>query len=828
MSERAKAAERAWLRAQVADYRRVRDKYAEFAEKLEAILRAEVAGLAPLAIVQARPKSIASFAEKAIRKRSEYEDPVREFTDLCGARVIARTRSEVNALSKFVKERFEIDEANSVDTADRLDPSAFGYRSAHYIVSFKPGVRYRGVSVPRRLHGLRAEVQLRTLLEHAWSDFAHDLSYKGAFELPAKWQRALAVIAAELEDVDHAFERFEEGLRVYASTYGAYMSQDEIPGEIETLEMVRAADRSDAGLAWRVAKLAMTLEDWEKAVAVLSAHVDAQDPHSAQQPILRDLGVSLCKVHGDSPTGRGYRRGQRYLELAIEAFPEDADALSSYAGTWRRLKGKKAQARARDYYRLGFEADPTHYYSLGNFLEYEFRRTKDASILPALEPIIRDAIERCRAQAEVGMNLPWAYTGMGKLSLLLGRPYDGLRAYAKAVQVSTAAFMVDGSIGSLERLGVVRDELRGYEWIRRMLVIGSEARFPSRKARRRVRALASEGCEPIHAPVVIVVGGTGPHIERNMRMFRKLLLDAFRDFQGTVISGGTEQGVSGLVGEVCAKYRRVRAVGYVPRGDPPSPHATVDRRYDEIRRTDGRGFSPIEPLQGWIDLLASRIKPSDVKILGIDGGEIAAVEYRIALALGASVGVLEETGREAARLLADKDWAQSETLVPLPTDPETVRAFIGSGSPKLDPTDRETIAMAIHEASRVETAAAIPRWGELDGALQESNCLQADYIFETLRQIRCDVRPVSDREIVRMSFTDDEVETMAAMEHGRSNAQRLMDGWRLGEREDAAAKISPDLVAWDQLREDARARNRAAVRKLPEYLAEVGQEVYRR
>ena len=159
MSERGKAAERAWLRAQVADYRRVRDKYAELAEKLEAILRTEVAELAPLAIVQARPKSIASFAEKAIRKRSKYEDPVREFTDLCGARVIARTRSEVNALSEFVKERFEIDEANSVDTADRLDPSAFGYRSAHYIVSFKPGVRYRGVSAPRRLHGLRAEVQ---------------------------------------------------------------------------------------------------------------------------------------------------------------------------------------------------------------------------------------------------------------------------------------------------------------------------------------------------------------------------------------------------------------------------------------------------------------------------------------------------------------------------------------------------------------------------------------------------------------------------------------------------------------------------------------------
>ncbi|MGZ4395626.1 MAG: RyR domain-containing protein [Gaiellaceae bacterium] len=805
------AERREWLARQVKEYTRLHPRYERYAALLEQVLLDATQRLAPLAIVQTRPKSIASFAEKALRKRDKHPDPVHELTDLCGARVIARTRHEVEALAAFVEQRFEIDRENSVDAAERLAPSEFGYRSAHYIVSIAPGAEL-GVPVPRSVLGLKAEVQIRTTAEHAWADVAHDLSYKGAFELPARWQRELAVIAAELEEVDHAFARLEEGLETYAASYDAYLSDEQIREEIETLETVLAYDPGNAKLAARVGKLAMTLGDWRQAAEVLPKHVD-----SAYPPLLRDLGISLCKL-------KRYGRGRRYLEQAIALAPRDCDAIASPAGTWRGVDDE----RARQLYEQAFEVDPADFYSLGNLLEYELARAGSTAILAPLGPVIAAAIERCRAQAEVGVNLPWVFFGLGKLQLLRGEPRESLRSYAKAVQASTAPFMVEGSLASLEKLSAVRDELTGYEWARRMLLLGLAAKFPSAGAVERLGELGSRRRRRIEGPVVIVVGSTHPSVEERMRSYRELMLEAFRDFRGTVISGGTEQGVSGLVGAVTEAYPgRVRSIGYLPKSGLPAD-AVPDPRYSEIRTTDGTGFSPLEPLQNWIDLLLSGVRLDEVKVLGISGGEIAALEYRVALALGASVGIVEDTGREAARLLADEHWAVSQTLLPLPHDPQTVRAFIGWGPTALERRSRETVAEAIHEAYRVDTAVpSLPPWGELDEGLRESNRLQAEHVFEKLRQIGCGVEPVADREIALMRFTEGEIETMAEMEHGRWSAERLAGGWRRGERRDEAARTSLYLVSWSELPEEIRERDRRTVGRIPSYLAGVGLEVRR-
>ncbi len=127
-------------------------------------------------------------------------------------------------------------------------------------------------------------------------------------------------------------------------------------------------------------------------------------------------------------------------------------------------------------------------------------------------------------------------------------------------------------------------------------------------------------------------------------------------FEGTVLSGGTTEGISGLVGELGHdRGEAVTTVGYLPEFLPAD--ATVDHRYDELRRTDGHGFSPAEPLQNWVDLVASGIRPDTVRVLGINGGRIAAVEYRIALALGATVGLVADSGREAGRLLSEERWS---------------------------------------------------------------------------------------------------------------------------------------------------------------------------
>jgi len=823
---------REWLREQVAKYTALYPRYQLFGKTLQSLLGRASEEHAPLAIVQARPKSISGFAEKALRKREEYirrygfADPVVQITDLCGARVITQTRDEVNAICEFIKEHFDIDWRNTVDCGGRLKPTEFGYRSVHYVVEFKRGVfpaKHVDVTIPREVYALRAEIQVRTFLEHAWAEFTHDVGYKGAFKIPAKWERELADVAAVLEGADESFLRVKAGLRTYAASYGSYMTPKQIEEELALGEMILEYDLDNPQTAHRTAKLAIAAGDWNKAVALLSRHVD-----SGYQPLIRDLGVATCKLHRRSSRGRAYRRGQRYLETAIALDREDSDALASLAGTWRGIDDDKA----RELYRQAYEVDPSDPYPLGNFLEYQIARTRDTSLVSLMGPAIGAVIQRCRDQADVGMNLPWAFYDMGKFQLLIGKPYESLAAHAKAVQLSTEGGMIDTSLAALDKLKVVRDALPGFEWVRRLLLVGKAVRFPTDETLEEVRKLASTGCPPIESPVVVVAGGCDGNVEEEMQTQRPLLREGFADFKGTVISAGTTAGIGGLVGEVQQEHPdSIRTIGYVPRLIPAE--VSTDKRYGEIRYTEGKDFSALEPLQCWIDLIFSGIHPSDVKVVGVGGSAIAAAEYRIALALGARVVIVEGGGREAERLLSDHDWSDSKALLALPVDGKTMSAVIGSGESGLEPQARETIARAIHEAYRATQLGgqsqepSLADWDELLGHLKESNRQQADDIAQKLRRIGCGIGKARGGKASLMRFTAEEVEVMADMEHARWNAERLLDGWKWGEQKDVVKKISPYLVPWPALPDDVKEWDRDTVRRIPEFLAKVGLEARR-
>jgi hypothetical protein len=147
---------------------------------------------------------------------------------------------------------------------------------------------------------------------------------------------------------------------------------------------------------------------------------------------------------------------------------------------------------------------------------------------------------------------------------------------------------------------------------------------------------------------------------------------------------------------------------------------------------------------------------------------------------------------------------------------------------------RETIARAIHESYRKSRAGdtagddlSLSEWEELSESLKESNRQQADDMFRKLQNIGCSVDKVHDRTIEQIEFTGEEIEAMAEMEHERWNAERLSDGWKLGQTKNVTRKISPYLVDWADLPEDVKEWDRETVRKIPEFLAKVGLEVRR-
>ncbi len=823
--------EQKWLKEQLEKLTEIINKYETYAGKLQEVLEKAVAEYTPLAIVQTRPKSITSFGEKALLKKQtgRYSDPVSRMTDLCGARIIVSTKDEVKAISEFIENHFEIDRENTSDKSKELQPSEFGYRGIHYVVQFRQGVfptEDINVKIPKKILGLKAEIQIRTILEHAWATFCHDRAYKGAFSVPEKWKREMASLAAILEDADSSFADVDAGLKRYAASYGAYLTEEEMRSKLQNLKIILGYDPKNVELAARVGKLSIILGDWTTAIETLSKHVDSGHP-----PILRDLGVAICRSNRDKRkrNSRKYRQGQKYLEAAIAADPNDTDAIASLAGTYKGLD----EERARELYNRACVVDPSDAYPLGNYIEYEIMRFRDTSVIVALRPMIQNAVQRCRDQIAVGMNLPWAFYNIGEFDLLRGMPYESISAYAKAVQLSTAPFMIETSRTSLDRLAIVKDQLPGYDWVRRLLLIGQAAKFSDIRLPKELKSLTSPRHKKITSPVVIVAGGSDVGIEHQIEGYRQVILKGFKDFRGTVISGGTVSGVSGLVGKIGETYPyAVKTIGYIPHTMPAGNQRHTG--YAEIRRTDGDNFSPLEPLQYWIDIIASGILPSKVRLLGANGGAISGAEYRIALALGARVGILEGSGGEAANLLSDENWADSQGLLRIPAEAMTITAFISEAAPPMDPDIREIVARAIHEnyrkaklrSSLIEDP-TMAHWKELPEMFRKSNLEQADDIFNKLRRIGYTAVKAESRKVARMTFTKDEIEAMAEMEHARWNAERLLDGWKWGKKKDIAKKVSPYLVSWAELPEDVKDWDRKTVREIPELLAKVGLEIER-
>jgi hypothetical protein len=118
-------------------------------------------------------------------------------------------------------------------------------------------------------------------------------------------------------------------------------------------------------------------------------------------------------------------------------------------------------------------------------------------------------------------------------------------------------------------------------------------------------------------------------------------------------------------------------IGYVP-ADLHKLGTEPHRGYSQIVSTAGEEFSILEALRFWEDFYNGGGKPLDIKLIGFNGGDIAAVEYRLALALGVTVGIVRGSGREADRLLEDPLWKDHPRLRLLEASEEAVGRFLSA------------------------------------------------------------------------------------------------------------------------------------------------------
>jgi len=153
--------------------------------------------------LEGRAKEIASFSDKIQREDKDYSDPINQITDLAGLRIITYQLADLEPVCEIIETNLEIDRANSVDKREIIEVDRFGYASVHYVVSL--GASRAALPEYKKFAGLRAEIQVRTVLQHAWAAIDHKLRYKTKEEIPAKLRRRLFRISALLELADDEF-----------------------------------------------------------------------------------------------------------------------------------------------------------------------------------------------------------------------------------------------------------------------------------------------------------------------------------------------------------------------------------------------------------------------------------------------------------------------------------------------------------------------------------------------------------------------------------------------------------------------------------------------
>lgn len=163
--------------------------------------------------ISGRTKDIKSCLEKIGRKG--YKDISSQMTDISGIRIIVYFDKETHKTGDLLEKYFDIDQKNSEDKKDSLDTNKIGYRSMHYICEL--GKDRCNLPEYSEFEGLKFEIQVRTVLQHAWAELAHDRGYKFSTSLPKKLERKLYLYAGMLELADSGFDDISQEIDAYKS-----------------------------------------------------------------------------------------------------------------------------------------------------------------------------------------------------------------------------------------------------------------------------------------------------------------------------------------------------------------------------------------------------------------------------------------------------------------------------------------------------------------------------------------------------------------------------------------------------------------------------------
>jgi len=179
-----------------------------------------------------RVKTVESLEGKV--KRKNYSN-LAEITDLCGIRIITYFSDDVDKIAELISQEFEVDVENTIDKRKSEDPTKFGYVSLHYVVGLK--AENTSPTLYGRFKNIKLEIQIRTVMQHAWAEIEHDLGYKSKEDIPDQYRRQFSRLAGLIELADDNFLQLKNNINNYEQEIREKLptSKKELPIDSSTL-----------------------------------------------------------------------------------------------------------------------------------------------------------------------------------------------------------------------------------------------------------------------------------------------------------------------------------------------------------------------------------------------------------------------------------------------------------------------------------------------------------------------------------------------------------------------------------------------------------------
>src|SRR6266581_2909357 len=207
--------------------------YAEFAEVVRFLLKDAIAkteGLPRLQSTKARGKEVTSLKLK-LEERGllESERIESEMKDLAGVRLIFYTNTDVDRFlnSGLIPDNFNVDWKETRIHHPTDDNDQQRYQAIHYTVLLS--AKHAALPEYKKFKGMRCEVQIQTILNHAWAETYHDMIYKargsqgfGTDARQALDKRMKKIMddylrpaGYEFQKVQHDYERLMQGKALF-------------------------------------------------------------------------------------------------------------------------------------------------------------------------------------------------------------------------------------------------------------------------------------------------------------------------------------------------------------------------------------------------------------------------------------------------------------------------------------------------------------------------------------------------------------------------------------------------------------------------------------